>query len=54
MNDMLTGLYDRPKFIDTLVELVRYAGEYSAPVGLLVIDVQRFRKINKNLGDCRT
>jgi len=50
MNDTLTGLYDRPKFIDTLSELVRYAGEYSAPVGLLVIDVQRFHKINKNFG----
>lgn len=50
MSDTLTGLYDRPKFIDTLAELVRYAGEYSAPVGLLVIDVQRFHKINKNFG----
>ena len=50
MKDTLTDLYDRPKFIDTLVELVRYAGAYNAPIGLLVIDIRRFHSINKNFG----
>ena len=50
MKDTLTGLYDRPGFLNTLVELVCYAAEYSAPIGLLVIDIRRFNKINRNFG----
>ena len=50
MNDLLTGLYNRAKFFDVLKHTVRKAAEFSAPVGLLIIDIQRFRKINKNYG----
>lgn len=34
----------------SLVELVRYAGSYNAPIGLLLIDIRRFHIISKNFG----
>ncbi len=50
MTDALTGLYDRAKFFDVLGDTVHSALEFSAPVGLLVIDIRRFHKINKSFG----
>lgn len=50
MNDSLTGLYNRSKFFELLNNMVRNAVEYSAPMALLIIDIQRFHKINKHFG----
>lgn len=50
MNDPLTGFYSRSKFFTVLTDTVKRAVEFGAPVGLLVIDIQRFRNINKNFG----
>lgn len=50
MNDRLTGLYDRPRFFQLLNSMVQNAVELSAPMALLVIDLQRFHKINRNFG----
>lgn len=50
MNDPLTGLYDRAKFFNVLDELVHGAVEINAPLGLLIIDIRHFHKINRNFG----
>jgi len=50
MNDTLTGIYNRDTFFKRLKEMVRKNLEYSAPLGLLLIDVNRFSKINSNYG----
>ena len=50
MNDVLTGLYNRSKFLDLLRSMVRNAVEFSAPLALLIVDIQRFQKINQNFG----
>jgi diguanylate cyclase (GGDEF)-like protein len=50
MYDKLTGLYDRQQFYAALTEMIGNAVEFSAPMGLLLIDIRRFRKINRNYG----
>ncbi len=50
MNDVLTGLYNRSKFLDLLRSMVHNAVEFSAPLALLIVDIQRFQKINQNFG----
>jgi len=50
MNDILTGLYNRPRFFELLNKMVQDAVEFSAPMALLIIDIQRFNKINKHFG----
>lgn len=50
MTDALTGLYNRSTFFDLLKKMVHNAVEFSAPIGLLIIDIRRFHIINKNFG----
>lgn len=50
MNDLLTGLYNRPRFFELLGKMVQNAVEFSAPLALLIIDIQRFHKINNHFG----
>ncbi len=50
MNDTLTGIYNRATFFQRLNDMVRKTLEYSAPLGLLLIDVNRFSSINANYG----
>ncbi len=50
MNDLLTGLYNRSKFFEILERTAHKADELGSPVGLLIIDIQHFRKINKRYG----
>ncbi|MCP4126489.1 MAG: GGDEF domain-containing protein, partial [Gammaproteobacteria bacterium] len=50
MNDLLTGLYNRSKFFEILKCTAHKADESGTPAGLLIIDIQRFRKINKRYG----
>ncbi|AKH19126.1 putative bifunctional diguanylate cyclase/phosphodiesterase [Sedimenticola thiotaurini] len=50
MNDLLTGLYNRPRFMELLNQMVQDAVDFSAPMALLIIDIQRFHKINRHFG----
>jgi diguanylate cyclase (GGDEF)-like protein len=50
MNDALTGIYNRATFFERLNAMVRETLEYNAPLGLLLIDVNRFNSINSNYG----
>ncbi|MCP3669549.1 MAG: bifunctional diguanylate cyclase/phosphodiesterase [Gammaproteobacteria bacterium] len=50
MNDLLTGLYNRSKFFKVLEHLTHQADELGTQIGLLIIDIQRFSKINKRYG----
>lgn len=50
MYDSLTELYDRGQFFHLLHKLMEQSSEYGAPIGLLIIDIKRFRKINKIFG----
>ncbi|MCW8907139.1 MAG: bifunctional diguanylate cyclase/phosphodiesterase [Sedimenticola sp.] len=50
MIDNLTSLLGRPRFLEHLDEMVRHSAEFKAPLGLLIVDVRRFRKINRNFG----
>ena len=50
MNDTLTGIYNRATFFKRLNQMVRASLEYSAPLGLMLIDVKQFSHINTNYG----
>lgn len=48
--DALTGLYNRNYFVRLLSEYVRKAGENSSVVSVMIIDIDKFRKVNDGLG----
>lgn len=50
MTDSLTGLLDRWQFLDILKHEVRKANEHQTTIGLLVLEVKDFRRINTLYG----
>ena len=48
--DILTGLANRELFFDRLTQLTGAAGTRRPRLGVLVVDLQRFRNINDSLG----
>ena len=50
MHDELTGLFDRRQFFKILHKQVRICNDLRTPAGLLVVEIQRFRKINSTYG----
>ncbi len=50
MHDLLTGLYDRPQFLKILHDKIRDTDASRVPAALLVVEIQRFRKINHTYG----
>lgn len=48
--DPLTGAYNRAKFDEELEKWVGYAQRYNAPLSLVIIDFDNFKKINDNFG----
>jgi diguanylate cyclase (GGDEF)-like protein len=48
--DGLTGLLNRRCFDERLVELVALAGRHHEPLALLMLDIDRFKSINDELG----
>ncbi|MES9899475.1 MAG: bifunctional diguanylate cyclase/phosphodiesterase [Sedimenticola sp.] len=50
MNENLTGLADRKHFFKLLGREVRRSNEFSSPIALLVVDLQRFNRINSLYG----
>jgi diguanylate cyclase (GGDEF)-like protein/PAS domain S-box-containing protein len=49
-HDPLTGLYNRRYFNEFIVQEVMRASRYNHPIGLLMIDVNRFKEINDHYG----
>ncbi|HUH07199.1 MAG TPA: EAL domain-containing protein [Egibacteraceae bacterium] len=50
MHDTLTGLPNRSLFVDRLTHALTRAGRQNKPVGVLFIDIDRFKVINDSLG----
>ncbi|MCW8902226.1 putative bifunctional diguanylate cyclase/phosphodiesterase [Sedimenticola sp.] len=50
MKDHLTNLLSRARFLKFLDEQIHHSVEFGAPLGLLVVDIRRFRNINRNFG----
>lgn len=48
--DPLTGLYNRRYFEQTLEDLVKKFNDLKAPLGLLVFDLDHFKKVNDTYG----
>lgn len=49
-HDSLTGLANRRLFYDRLHQAVRHARRYGGKVGILYVDLDRFKEINDRLG----
>lgn len=49
-HDSLTGLPNRSNFTDRIEELVKFARRSERPLGLLFIDLDRFKVVNDSLG----
>jgi diguanylate cyclase (GGDEF)-like protein len=49
-HDPLTGLANRRLFYDRLHQAVRHAHRYGGKVGILYVDLDRFKEINDRLG----
>jgi diguanylate cyclase (GGDEF)-like protein len=49
-HDSLTGLANRRLFYDRLHQAVRHAHRYGGKVGILYVDLDRFKEINDRLG----
>jgi diguanylate cyclase (GGDEF)-like protein/PAS domain S-box-containing protein len=49
-HDKLTSLPNRTLFVERLDEAIRRAGRYGRKVGLLFIDLDRFKNVNDTLG----
>ncbi len=50
VRDELTGLYNRHQFSETLYAQISVAQGIGAPLGLLMIDVDNFKKVNDTYG----
>jgi diguanylate cyclase (GGDEF)-like protein len=50
LHDPLTGLANREMFFDRLKQLIEAMRDAGRPLGVIVIDLQRFRLINDTLG----
>lgn len=48
--DPLTGLKNRTSFTEEFEHLLAKAGRFNQPVGLLVLDLDRFKNVNDSLG----
>lgn len=48
--DSLTGLYNRGRFLGLLEEFVRNAADSGGPVSVMMIDIDRFRRIRDGVG----
>jgi diguanylate cyclase (GGDEF)-like protein len=48
--DRLTGLYRREVVMDALAREIRRAARVRAPLGIIMLDVDRFKQINDTLG----
>jgi diguanylate cyclase (GGDEF)-like protein len=48
--DPLTGVYNRRYFTEVLVQEVSRSKRHSRPIGFLLVDVNRFKQINDELG----
>ncbi len=48
--DALTGLMTRTRFLQRLEAAVRHARQTGAHVGLLIVNIDRFRRINEHFG----
>ena len=49
-SDALTGLHNRRAFDERLAGELERAERYARPLGLMVIDVDRFKRVNDDLG----
>ena len=49
-NDPLTGLSNRRVFDDRITGMIRCARRYSRPLTMILMDLDRFKSINDNLG----
>ncbi|MBZ0067276.1 MAG: GGDEF domain-containing protein, partial [Thiobacillus sp.] len=49
-HDSLTGLSNRRLFYDRLQQAIRHAHRYGGKVGILYVDLDRFKEINDRLG----
>ncbi len=49
-HDSLTGLSNRRLFYDRLQQAIRHAHRYGGKVGILYVDLDRFKEINDQLG----
>jgi len=50
LHDQLTGLPNRALLLDRLDQAIRSARRLALPLGLLVMDLDRFREVNDSLG----
>lgn len=50
MHDSITGLYDRGQFFKILEKQIGISNEFKVSAALLVVEVQRFRRINASYG----
>src|SRR3989344_115103 len=50
ITDTLTGIYNRRKFDETLADEVRRSERYGAPLSLVLLDIDFFKKINDARG----
>jgi diguanylate cyclase (GGDEF)-like protein len=48
--DPLTGIYNRRKFDETLQDEIKREARYKRGLALIIIDIDRFKKINDNHG----
>lgn len=50
MRDPVTGLFDRQHFLHILESEVNEANEHQIPIGLIVVDIRDFNRINRLFG----
>jgi diguanylate cyclase (GGDEF)-like protein len=48
--DELTGLFNRRHFFDFLAKHISQSSRYGSPLGLILLDVDHFKKVNDNHG----
>lgn len=50
VKDGLTGIYNKKYFLDRIEADIAYAKRHNAPLALLLLDVDHFKRINDNFG----